>query len=159
MLCALISDPFYNTYVCLPTVHDPVPPKIRNNSKFWPFFKDCLGALDGSHIHSSPPMIERPACRNRKGFVSQNCLFACSFDLTFVYAHTGWEGSATDARVYESAREVGLDIPEGKYYLADAGYPSCSELLVPYRGVRYHLSEWGRACVRYVMFSFPFLFI
>jgi hypothetical protein len=34
-------------------------------------------------------------------------------------------------------------IPEGHYYLADAGYPNSDLLLVPYRGVRYHLKEWA----------------
>jgi hypothetical protein len=41
-------------------------------------------------------------------------------------------------------------VPEGFYYLADAGYPHCKELLVPFRGIRYHLQEWGAAGVRYV---------
>ena len=67
-----------------------------------------------------------------------------------MFAYTGWEGSATDARVYESALLEGLDIPEGKYYLADAGFPSCKELLIPYRSTRYHLAEWGRAGSRYI---------
>jgi hypothetical protein len=40
-------------------------------------------------------------------------------------------------------------IPDGKYYLADAGFPNCKVLLVPYRGVRYHLNEWARADQRY----------
>jgi hypothetical protein len=151
MLCIFSSYPFYTKYVLLPTADDPVPPEIRENPKLWPYFKDALGALDGSHIHVSPPAIQRPSHRNRKGGISQNCLFGCSFDLQFVYAYTEWEGSATDARVYESAVEDGLDIPPGKYYLADAGFPSCNELLIPYRNVRYHLAEWGRANVRYVI--------
>jgi hypothetical protein len=144
------SPPFYTKYVCLPTAEDPVPTKIRNDSKFWPYFKDAVGALDGSHIHCSPPGRERGSYRNRKGFLSQNCLFGCSFDLQFVFTYTGWEGSATDAKVYENALVDGLDIPEGKYYLADAGFPSCDQLLIPYRAVRYHLAEWGRANTRYV---------
>src|SRR5882757_405952 len=153
MLCVFSSYPFYTKYVQLPTADDLVSPKIRNNPKFWPYFKDALGALDGSHIHSSPPANQHTSYRNRKGFVSQNCLFGCSFDLQFVFAYTGWEGSATDARVYESAILDGLDIPEGKYYLADAGFPSCMELLIPYCSVRYHLVEWGRARVRYFLWS------
>lgn len=132
----------------LPTANDPISDKIRSNPKFWPFFKDTLGALDGSHIHSSPPASERAASRNRKGFVSQNCLFGCDFSLKFVYSLTGWEGSATDARVYDNARMHDLVIPASKYYLADAGFPHCDELLVPYRGVRYHLAEWGRLNLR-----------
>ena len=93
---------------------------------------------------------ERSAYRNRKGFVSQNCLFTCSFDLKFVFTYTKWEGSATDVRVFEGALSDGLVIPEGKYYLADAGFPSCEELLIPYRSTWYHLAEWGRAKVQYV---------
>lgn len=134
-------------------MHDPIPSEILHNPKFFPFFKDCLGALDGSHIHCAPPANERLAYRNRKGFLSQNCLFACSFDFKFIYVHTGWEGSATDARIYEDARSTDLNIPEGRYYLGDAGYPSSNQLLIPYRSVRYHLAEWGRASVRYRIFS------
>jgi DDE superfamily endonuclease len=151
MLVIFSSNPFYTNHVHLPVVGDPPPPEISKKPKFWPYFKDAIGALDGSHIHSAPPVNVRSAYRNRKGFVSQNCLFGCSFDLKFVFTYTGWEGSATDARVYEGALSDGLVIPEGKYYLADAGFPSYEELLIPYRSTRYHLAEWGRAKVRYVL--------
>ena len=60
------------------------------------------------------------------------------FDYLFVFAYTGWEGSATNAHVLESALDNGFDIPDGYYYLADAGYAA----LTPYRGVQYHLAEW-----------------
>ncbi|OJA11630.1 hypothetical protein AZE42_13458, partial [Rhizopogon vesiculosus] len=66
----------------------------------------------------------------------------------FTYALTGWEGSATDACIYEDALSDDLIIPPGKYLLADARFPSCDGLLVPYHGIRYHLAEWGRAGVR-----------
>jgi DDE superfamily endonuclease len=146
MVMVFSSPPFYTTFVHLPNEND-CPPEIRNNSKFWPFFKDVLGALDGSHIHCSPPAHICGLCRNRKGFISQNCLFASSFDMQFTYSLCGWEGSASDARVFADAKSDFI-VPEGKYYLADAGFPSCDELLIPYRGVRYHLAEWGRAGVR-----------
>jgi len=32
----------------------------------------------------------------------------------------------------------------GKYYLVDAGYGAKPGFLPPFRGVRYHLNEWGR---------------
>ena len=147
ILSVLSSPPFYTTYVHLPP-HDITSSYIHNNPKFWPFFKDVIGAIDGSHINASPPATLRPMYRNRKGVVSQNCLFACNFNLHFVYSLTGWEGSATDARVYEESRSYDFHIPEGKYYLADAGFPLSPGLLVPYRGVRYHLAEWGRGSVR-----------
>jgi hypothetical protein len=115
------------------------------------FFKDCLGAIDGSHIHCAAPASEQPSHRNRKGFISQNCLFICSFSLQFLYELTGWEGSATDALVYEDAFAHDLIIPAEKYYLVDAGFPECCGLLIPCSGVRYHLAEWGRANVRCVL--------
>jgi hypothetical protein len=79
-------------------------------------------------------------------------MFACSFDLKFVYSLTGWEGSATDARVFEDALSRDFVVPDGKYYLADAGYPATLMVLTPYRNVRYHLAEWGCANVQYVLF-------
>jgi DDE superfamily endonuclease len=72
-----------------------------------------------------------------------------NFGIYFVHSLTGWEGSATDAHVYEDAQEHDLHISPGKYYLADAGYPHCPELLVPYHNIRYHLAEWGRAHTRW----------
>jgi hypothetical protein len=69
--------------------------------------------------------------------------------MLFTYTLTGWEGAATDARVWADALLRGFSVPEGYYYLADAGYPHCPELLVPFRNVRYHLQEWGAAGVRY----------
>ncbi|KAF8836979.1 hypothetical protein BDN67DRAFT_910078, partial [Paxillus ammoniavirescens] len=50
--------------------------------------------------------------------------------------------------VYQDARNTDLCTPPGRYLLADAGFPMRAELLVPYRGVRYHLAKWGRANVR-----------
>lgn len=158
ILFIFASPPFYTTYVRSPNDTDDVSSNIRNNPKFWPYFKDAIGAIDGSHIHARPSSSDRPSYRNRKGFVSQNCLFACTFNLKFSYALTGWEGSATDARLYDEARSGSLYVPPGKYFLADAGFPLCDELLVPYRSVRYHLAEWGRANLRYVLFILYFRF-
>lgn len=107
--------------------------------------------MDGSHFNCAPTAAERHAARNRKGSITQNCLAACTWDLIFVYIFSGWEGSAADSTIYNDARLTDLFIPPGKYYLADAGFPSCAELLVPYRGVRYHLAEWGRAEQRYFL--------
>lgn len=59
----------------------------------------------------------------------------------------------TDSALFLDARLNDLNIPPGKYYLADAGFGSCDATLVPYRSVRYHLAEWGRANVRSVSIS------
>ena len=69
------------------------------------YFWHALGAIDGSHIPIKAPAQYLDACHNWKGFVSQNCLFVCSFDFFFTYALTSWEGSASDARVYHEQSE------------------------------------------------------
>ena len=88
-------------------------------------------SIDGSHIHSVLPASEQAFNWNRKGFLSQNCVFACSFDLKFVYSLTGWEGSASDAQVYDDAWSKDIYILDGKYYLADVGFPATQQLLTP----------------------------
>ena len=62
----------------------------------------------------------------------------------------GGEGSAADSRVFEDACSTDLTVPEGCYYLGDAGYAISDLLLVPYCGVRYHIKEWGQTRQRYV---------
>src|SRR6266576_6376949 len=143
MVHVFSEPPFYTKHIKQPTYNNESHP-LHHNPKLSPFFKQALGAIDGSHIHFAPPAFSQVAYRNRKGFLSQNCLFCCTFDFKFTYALTGWEGSAADARVYQDAIDTDLKIPEGWYYLADAGFPHCNQLLVPYRGVHYHLAEWGR---------------
>lgn len=81
------------------------------------------------------------SCRNQKGFISQNCLFCCSFDFGFTYALIRWEGSAADARIFSDAIQTDLNVPHGWYFLADAGFPHCKELLVPYQGVQFRNGE------------------
>jgi hypothetical protein len=111
------------------------------------FFARALGAINGSHIILASSFFICNACHNQKGFFSKNCLFCCSFNLLFTYALTGWEESAADARVYADAIQLDLKISDGWYLLADAEFPYCKKLLVPYCGVQYHLQEWGKASV------------
>ncbi|KAJ7196952.1 hypothetical protein GGX14DRAFT_303302, partial [Mycena pura] len=66
VLHAIVSPPFYNHYVRLPSAGDPVPRPIRNNPKLFPFFEDAIGSMDGTHINCSPSAEDRQASRNRK---------------------------------------------------------------------------------------------
>ncbi|KAL6555508.1 hypothetical protein OROHE_007180 [Orobanche hederae] len=70
--------------------------------------------------------------------------------MNFVHVLAGWEGSAADSRVLRDAmsREPGLQVPTGCFYLGDGGYENCEGFLTPYRGIRYHLSEWGEGDAR-----------
>lgn len=123
------------------------------SNKFFPWFKDCIGAIDETHIPMHVPEALRSSYRDRKGNVSHNVLAATTMDMMFAYVLPGWEGSASDSRVFDDAHREDFTIPAGRYYLADAGYPNCDALMVPYRGVRYHLKEWGRSSEMYVFLS------
>lgn len=54
--------------------------------------------------------------------------------MKFVYMISGFEGSSSDSAMYDTAQFRTLAIPEGFVYVADAGFPTCKQLLVPYRG-------------------------
>ncbi|KIN97865.1 hypothetical protein M404DRAFT_103253, partial [Pisolithus tinctorius Marx 270] len=66
ILFAFSSRDIYSKYIQLPHSDAPVHPTIRNNPKFFPFFADAIGAIDGTHIACTPSSEERDAMRNRK---------------------------------------------------------------------------------------------
>ncbi|KAH6796718.1 hypothetical protein C2S52_021272 [Perilla frutescens var. hirtella] len=107
--------------------------------------KDCIGAIDGTHIPAMVPGQEVSSFRNRHGTQSQNVLAACNFDLQFMYVLSGWEGSAHDSRFLNDAlsRRNGLHVPQGKYFLVDCGFANQHQFLAPLRGVRNHLKDFG----------------
>lgn len=156
MCIAFASPPFYTTYVKLPAADAHVPYHIFENPRFFPFLERVIGAIDGTHIKAAATAEDLAFMRDRKGEVSQNVLACCDFDLKFTYVLSGVEGSAADSWLYNFARQVDFNIPAGRFYVADAGFGGCDGLLVPYRQVRYHLAEWGRADVKCVFSSiFP----
>ncbi|WVZ64690.1 hypothetical protein U9M48_014180 [Paspalum notatum var. saurae] len=121
------------------------PAKIAGNPRWDPYFKDCIGVIDGTHIRASVSKDMEPAFRGSKSFPTQKVMAAVDFDLKFTYVLAGWEGTAHDAVLLADAveRENGLRVPEGKFYLVDAGYGAKPGFLPPFHGVRYHLNEWG----------------
>nr|KYP59498.1 Putative nuclease HARBI1 [Cajanus cajan] len=118
-----------------------VQPYIQNNSRFYPYFKDCLGAIDGTHVRVKVPRSDAARFRGRK-----NVFAACDFDMKFTYVLGGWEGTASDSRILKDAlsRQDPLIIPQGKYYSGDARFMLKRQILTPYRGVRYHLKEYSQ---------------
>ena len=125
---AKCSSSFHQVHFILTmsTSQMPIPPPLMKNmsqSQDVAIFPTCTWSLDSSHIPCTPPITKCAMYHNCKGFLSQNCIFACSFDLKFVFGYTGWEGSAMDNQVWEAALECRLNILDGYYFLADAGYP------------------------------------
>lgn len=107
----------------------------------YPYFKNAIGAADGTHIPAKVPSEDIVRFRNRKGDISQNVLGICTFGLLFSCVIPGWEGSAHDGWVLQWALRNGLEVPEGKYPPVDAGYALRKGFLTPYRGIRYYLQE------------------
>nr|GLL35702.1 uncharacterized protein LOC109187015 [Ipomoea trifida] len=107
-----------------------VPTRIRESTRFYPYFKDCVGAIDGIHI---------PAMVTGRDVSSYQ----------FIYVLSGLEGSAHDSKLLSDSlsRRNGLKVPQGKYFLVDCGFPNRQQFLAPYRGVRYHLQDFvGQGC-------------
>ncbi|KAL4361977.1 hypothetical protein GQ457_04G022180 [Hibiscus cannabinus] len=124
--------------------HKPEPIQENSTDDRWKWFKGCLGALYGTFIKVNVALSDRPRYRTRKNEIATNVLGVCTPDMQFIYVLPGWEGSAADGRVLRDAisRRNGLNVPQGCYYLCDAGYTNGEGFLAPYRGQRYHLNDW-----------------
>ncbi|XP_052301055.1 uncharacterized protein LOC102614193 isoform X2 [Citrus sinensis] len=103
------------------------PPEILCSHRFYPYFKDCIGVIDGMHIPAHVPAKEQSQFRNKKG----------------------WEGSVADSRVLRAVLDDPDQnfphIPEGNYYLVDMDYTNTEGFIAPYVGIRYHLHEYRGA--------------
>ncbi|XP_033128661.1 uncharacterized protein LOC117125892 [Brassica rapa] len=107
-----------------------VNPILRNDDRYYPYFKDCIGALDGTHISVRPPSHNGEAYRGRKQEPTMNVLAICNFNMKFIYAYVGVPGRAHDTKVltYCAKEEPNfphppngnwliLDIPPGQVIL------------------------------------------
>ena len=77
--------------------------------------QDCVGVIDGTHVHASMPPEIQGRFHGRKDGTTQNVLVAINFDLKFTYVLAGQESSAHDLCVLNDAfaRLGGFSIPEG----------------------------------------------
>ncbi|KAF7827417.1 putative nuclease HARBI1 [Senna tora] len=105
----------------------PVDPMFRdatsylvNDDHYWPYFKDCIGAIR-THIHVHVPADKVIPFTGRKSYTSTNVLAICDFNM-----HV-------------------LHICMGKFYLVDSGYPTFKGFLGPYRNTRYNLLQFRLA--------------
>ncbi|KAH1082399.1 hypothetical protein J1N35_022160 [Gossypium stocksii] len=104
-----------------------VPNRIRHGTRYWPHFKDCLGAIDGTHIKACILHYCQIPYIGWKGEPTQNIMAVCDFNMCFIFIFPGWEGTAHDRRILlQPLRKQELKFPHpppGKYYLVDSGYP------------------------------------
>ncbi|KAL2941300.1 putative nuclease HARBI1, partial [Bienertia sinuspersici] len=125
------------------------PLQILCSKRHFPYFKDCIGVIDGMHIPANVPAKDQTRFRNKKGSLSQNVLAACTFDLQFIFIYPGWEGSVSDSRVLQAVLndpdQNFPHIPEGKYYLVDSSYLNTEGFISPFQGIRYCMHEFKGA--------------
>ncbi|KAF7827234.1 protein ALP1-like [Senna tora] len=88
-----------------------LPDHVKHNPLYFPWFNNCLGAIDGTHISAWAPAEKQVSCRGRKTVVTQNVLCICDFNMMFTYVYSDWEGSAHDAKVLLDA----LTNPEANF--------------------------------------------
>ncbi|XP_052477702.1 uncharacterized protein LOC105777764 isoform X1 [Gossypium raimondii] len=132
------EDPFFSSIL----------EEIRKDSRYMSYFKDCIGAIDGTHIATILPPNEQIPYIGRKGIPTQNVMAVCDFNMCFTFFMAGWEGLAHHNRIFLNAiRDPKYKFPHppnGKYYLVDSGNPQMKGYLGPYRGQRYHLPDLRR---------------
>ncbi|CAI9270180.1 unnamed protein product [Lactuca saligna] len=101
---------------------------ILNNPWYYPFYKNCIGAIDGTHVKTSVPQRDQIKYIGRKNCVTQNIM------------------AASRRRC-----EVKFPLPaDDKFYLVDVGYPNTKGYLAPYKGsnTRYHIPDFRRGQTR-----------
>ncbi|XP_020596664.1 uncharacterized protein LOC110036532 [Phalaenopsis equestris] len=108
--------------------------QIANDPRYMTFFKDCIGAIDGTHVDAHLPLAEKVAYIGRCGSPTQIIMAVCS---------------AYDSHVFKFATrnlEYGFPYPPpGKYYLVDTGYPLQRGFLKPYLDTKYHIPDFERS--------------
>ncbi|KAH0714961.1 hypothetical protein KY284_007866 [Solanum tuberosum] len=73
------------------------------NERYLSFFKDCIGALDGTHVKARLPQGQQIHYIGRKDYLTQNILAVVDFNMCFTFSWVGWEGAAHDSRILGEA--------------------------------------------------------
>lgn len=65
----------------------------------YPHLKNCIGAIDGTHIRAVILVDRQVRYIGRTGAVTQNVMAICDFDMHFTYASIGQPGAMHDTSV------------------------------------------------------------
>ena len=77
--------------------------------RFSPYFDNCIGAIDGTHIAVVVPTNQVVQHTGRHGYTTQNVLVICDFDTRFTFVVAEWPGSVHDMRVFNDAHDKYAD--------------------------------------------------
>ena len=75
------------------------------NGKYYPFFKNAVGALDGTHVMCVVPKKDQMAyrCGRDPKHTTQNVLGVCDFNMRFTFVSVGWERTTHNCKVLNHA--------------------------------------------------------
>uniref|UniRef100_A0A5B6Z4Z9 DDE Tnp4 domain-containing protein n=1 Tax=Davidia involucrata TaxID=16924 RepID=A0A5B6Z4Z9_DAVIN len=128
--------------------HAPFSEYLKSNPQKWPNFRNCIGAIDGTHVKANLQIDKKIPYIGIKGYPTQNIMTAYDWNMCFTFAWPGWEGSAHDSRIFNLAiQDPDIKFPKSvgeEFYLVDAGYPNTTGYLCPYKEERYHLPDFRR---------------
>ena len=96
-----------------------VHPRIKNDRRAFPHLKNCIGAIDGTHIRAVIPPDMQVRYIGRTGAVTMNVMAVCDFDMHITYASIGQPGQMHDTSVlYHAIDKDRLTFPhppKGEY--------------------------------------------
>ena len=73
--------------------------RIQKDKRAYPHFKDCIGALDETHIRFSLSLEEQVRYIGKTRTTTQNVLAVCDFDMKFTYVATSQPDALKDTSV------------------------------------------------------------
>ena len=134
----------HNRFVIQPTARELSPDVELDRDSMQ--FNGAIGAIDGTYIRAFIALKQQGRWWSRKSQVSQNMLAAVNLEGRFVYVLAGAEGSIHDSALLRIALTQAdpwkLILPRGRFYLANAGFPSRCGILTPFTGHIYHLKDF-----------------
>lgn len=90
-ICRRFTDVLESVYKLAADVIKPKDPTFSmvhrklQEPRFWPHFRNCLGAIDGTHIPVTVPSTKQPVHIGSHGYPSQNVMAVCNFDMRFTF--------------------------------------------------------------------------
>ncbi|WVZ87818.1 hypothetical protein U9M48_034394 [Paspalum notatum var. saurae] len=127
-----------------PTFATPHPKVSRG--VYFPWFENCIGALDGTHIRLQVSGDRNLNFIGRHKVPTFNVLAVVDLDCRFIFVCSGRPGSLHDYSVLRHTLvQYGYAFPhppQDKFYLVDAAYGNIPGFLAPYRNTRYHLQHF-----------------
>ncbi|KAL4305809.1 hypothetical protein AHAS_Ahas16G0115400 [Arachis hypogaea] len=99
------------------------------NSRFFSYFKNYIGAIDGTHVSTWAPASK------------QTTFPICDLEMLFTFVYSGWEGTANDLRVFLDALTLEIIFQSLMEIDSNFRFPNMPGNLAPYRKERYHLSD------------------